>query len=104
MSEMAFREVLADGCVFMGIYYSPGRFRILPNSLSLGSISMRVVDLAPGTWECEPCFVSVLEGLDAMGNACGRVGVGPESAASLSADSAFLPGMYQFFRLSSHVR
>ena len=69
------RWMLDVGCwMFPGLMafgYSPGRFRILPNSLSLGSISIRVVGLVPDTWECEPSFVSVLDGLDAIGKAWG---------------------------------
>ena len=83
--------------------YSPGRLRILPNSLSSGSISMRWTPEAAGRWEVAEAVVGPLPvRLGVMGKTGGRVAEVSSSAGSVSGGSGVCPGICQDFRFSSH--
>src|SRR5581483_10876032 len=83
--------------------YSPGRLRILPNSLSVGSISMRVAEGLPAAGR-EGWVVFSGRACGLAKNA-GNTGVlGRVSAASVSGASAAWLGRAQFVRLSNQLR
>src|SRR5437660_1244989 len=82
---------------------SPGRLRILPNSLSSGSISKVLGAGAPGIFNPRRGLVWV-SGADAFGAGGGSAGERIASVVSLSGGSADWPGMNQFLRLSSQLR
>src|SRR6266404_6129639 len=84
--------------------YSPGLFRIFPNSPSTGSISIRSDVLGAAAWRVGAVRFSGLIGLVA-GLMGGDVpGVISISSGSPSGASALWPGMDQLPRLSSQPR
>src|SRR5205823_14920136 len=83
--------------------YSPGRLRILPNSLSSGSISMTPgIGFGGETRSVFPAALPVLGSAAIEG--CGKGGRAGASLDSESGGSAEGSPMNQFLRLSSQLR